>query len=50
MHGLVAGSAKVGTFIDCKVKVRGNGNVVQFHGGVQFVDVVVLDGVLDNGS
>ena len=46
---MVAGGAEVRTVIDRKVKVRGNGNGVQFHGGFQFVDVIVLDGILEHG-
>ena len=46
---MVAGSAEVRTVIDRKVKIRGNGNGVQFHGSLQFVDVIVLDSVLEHG-
>ena len=33
-----------------KFEVRSNGNLVQFHGGVQFVEVIILDGVLEHFS
>ena len=49
LHGVVAGGAEVRTVIDCKVKVGGNGNGVQFHGGFQFIDVIVLDSILEHG-
>ena len=44
------GGAEVRTVIHHKVKVRDNGNVVQFHCSVQFVEVIILDGVLEYGS
>ena len=50
LHGVVTGGAEVRTVIHHKVKIQDNSNVVQFHGGVQFVDVIILDGVLEHGS
>ena len=50
LHGVVAGSPEVRKVILHKVEVRSNGNIVQFHGGVQFVEVIILDGVLEHFS